>query len=215
MPRRSPKEGLSPRSPEDLFVTSLSVQGGETIIDREKTAFVRILLAGLRLENMTAANERRPVRQVTVLNLEVAEDLLTGLREIMNGWARSSRTPVLPARGVWSWMSGPLPGDDILVTKAMVAGEEIHRAGQVTPIIRLDFRGKLLKDAASTHLPPSRMPGAIFSVPRHVQALISSLKKCILTLRPQTDLQYIGFAIPSLEPPAWGSLQASGPQPQE
>ena len=69
-PRRSPEELLTPRSPEDLFVTSLSVQGGETVIDREKTAFVRILLAGLRLENMTASNERRPVRQVAVLKLE-------------------------------------------------------------------------------------------------------------------------------------------------
>jgi len=199
---------------EDLLVTSLSVQGGETLIAGEKTAFARILLSGLRLENMTVSSERRLARQVTVLKVDVAQELLIGLREIMNLWARSTRTPVLPARGVWSWMSGPLPDDDILVTHVRVAGEAIRQADLVTPIIRLDFRGVVLSGLAASGLPPRRMPGAVFTVPRHVQALISSLKKCLLTLRPQTDVQYLSFAMPSLEPPAQGSL-TSLPPPQQ
>jgi hypothetical protein len=183
---------------EDLLVTSLSVQGGEALIGSEKSAFARILLSGLRLENTTLSEDRRPARQVAVLKLDVAHELLVGLREIMNSWARSTPTPVVPARGVWSWMSGPLPGDDILVTHVKTGGEQIRKGDQVTPIIRLDFMGTPLEHS-SLDVAPSPMPGAVFSVPRHVQALISSLKKCILALRPQTELQYLGFAMTALD----------------
>jgi len=196
---------------EDLLVTSLSVQGGEAIIAGKSTFYARIVMSGVRLENMKLPEAARPTRQAAVLDIEVAEQLAVGLREFMNNWARSSPTPVLPARGVWSWTSDTPPGDDILVTEASAGGHEIRAAGRTTPIIRLDFKGKLLK-ASSSDTPPVQMPGAVFTVPRHVQSLIGSLKKCTQALRPRTDPKYLGFAIPSLEPSSFGSQGLSWPQ---
>jgi len=196
---------------EDLIVTSLSVQGGEAVIAGERAAFARILMCGIRLAHFNTSSEQTPTRQVAVLKLDVAEELIAGLHEIMNLWARSSPTPVVPARGIWSWTSEAPPGDDIFVTQVKAGGEEIRTADQSTPIIRLDFTGILLK-ASTTDPEPVRMPGAIFTVPRHVQALISSLKKCTLALRPETELRFLGFSIPSLEADSPGSLQPSWPQ---
>ena len=191
---------------EDLLVTSLSVQGGKASIAGEMTCFARILMSGVRLHNMeVAGGATRPTRQVAVLKIDDAEDLTVGLHDIMNQWARSSPTPILPARGVWSWTSETPPGDDILVTEVKAGGEEIRGADRTTPIVRLDFHGRLLK-ALNSDLPPIRMPGAVFTVPRHVQSLISSLKKCTLALRPRTEPQYLGFTIPSMESSSYGSL---------
>ena len=196
---------------EDLLVTSLKVQGGEADVGGDKLAFARVLMSGIRLENLTLPVERTRTQQVAVLNLDLAEQLTLGLRDIMNSWARSSPTPVMPARGTWSWTSDPPRADDILVAQVGAVRKEIGTAEQPTPIIRLDFTGTLLK-ALTSDLPPIRMPGAIFTVPRHVQSLISSLKKCTLALRPQSELRYLGFATPSLDPDGTGALQASWPQ---
>jgi hypothetical protein len=206
-PGDHPVRGVS----EDLLVTSLSVQGGEAVIGDEKAAFARILMSGVRLQNMKLPPDRVKTRQVALLKLDLAEELAVRLREIMNLWARSSPTPVLPARGTWSWNSEPLPSDDILVSQVKAGREEIQATGQTTPIVRLDFTGALLK-ASTSGLPPARMPAAIFTVPRHVQSLISSLKKCTLALRPQSELHYLGFAIPSLDATSSGELQPSWPQ---
>jgi len=187
------------------------VQGGEADVAGAQLAFARILMSGIRLGSMTLPLERTPVQQVAVLNLDLAEQLTLGLREIMNLWARSSPTPVLPARGTWSWTSERPRDDDILVTQVEAAKSDIGTAARTTPTIRLDFTGTLLK-AATTDPAPVRMPGAIFTVPRHVQSLISSMKKCIVALRPQTELRYLGFGFPSLDPESPGELQASWPQ---
>lgn len=196
---------------EDLLVTSLSVQGGEAVIGDEKTAFARILMSGMRLQNGQLPIHRVKTRQVTLLKLDLAEELTEGLREIMNHWARSSPTPVLPARGTWSWHSEPLPSDDILVAEVKAGREEIRTSDQATPIVRLDFTGAPL-EASTSGVPPVRMPAAIFTVPRHVQSLISSLKKCTLALRPQIELQYLGFSIPTLDTTSPEELQSSRPQ---
>lgn len=124
----SPGARSEPGASEDLLVTSLSVQGGEAVIGDEKTAFARILMSGMRLQNMQLPVHRVKTRQVTLLKLDLAEELAEGLREIMNHWARSSPTPVLPARGTWSWHSQPLPSDDILVSEV--------KAGRGDPDLR-------------------------------------------------------------------------------
>jgi hypothetical protein len=195
---------------EHLLVTSLSVQGGEAVIGTEKTAFTRILMSGSRLENLTTSSKQAPVRQAAVLNLAIAEELTVSLHQIMNQWARSSPTPILPARGTWAWTAQQPPGDDILITEVKATVEEIRTGGRTTPIVRLDFTGMLLK-ALTTEIRPRRMPGAIFTVPRHVQSLISSLKKCTLALKPQSELQFLGFTIPSLDSSS-SALQPSWPQ---
>jgi len=193
-----------------LLVTSLSVQGGEAAIGDEKTAFVRIVMSGVRLENMRLSSDTTPKRQAAVLKLGVADELTTSLREIMSLWARSTPTPVVPARGMWSWTSDSPPGDDILVTKVRAGGEEVRTAEHTTPIVRLDFVGTLLK-ALTSDVPPIRVPSAVFTVPRHVQSLISSLKKCSAALKDPPELRFLGFSVPDLEAPP-GSFQPAWQQ---
>ena len=195
---------------EDLLVTSVSVQGGEAVIGEDKAAFARILISGTRLANMTVPAKKTTARQAAVLNLAIAEELTISLHDIMNQWARSSPTPILPARGTWTWTSEQPPDDDILITEVQARREQIRAANRSTPIVRLDFRGHLVK-ALTTDRQPTRMPGAVFTVPRHVQSLISSLKKCTLALRPQSELQYLGFGAASFDSPSLDSLQPSRP----
>lgn len=200
----------SPGTSEDLLVTSLSIQGGEAVIAGERTAFARVIISGVPLENMRVSSAKPPTRQATVLKLDIADELILRLREIMNLWARSSPTPVPPARGIWSWTSEPPPAADILVSEIRADREEIAAGRSATPIVRLDFNGTLV-GALSSELPPARMPGAVFTVPRHVQSLISSLKKCTVALRPQAELQFLGFSLPSLEASSQDMLQPACP----
>jgi len=200
----------SPALSRDLLVTALSIQGGEAEIAGERTAFARVIISGVPLQNMKVSSERSPTRQAVVLTLEVAEELIVRLRDIMNLWARSSPTPILPARGIWSWTSEPPPGEDILVSDIKADREQINAGANATPIVRLDFNGTLVGSLGSG-APPARMPGAVFTVPRHVQSLIGSLKKCTSALRPQAELQFLGFSLPSLEATRQEMLQSACP----
>ncbi len=211
LPHFHPAAPLSSRgASEDLLVTSLSIQGGEAVIAGERTAFARVIISGVPLENMKVSSAKPPMRQAAVLTLEIADELILRLREIMNMWARSSPTPILPARGIWSWTSEPPPGEDILVSEIKADREEIAAGSSATPIVRLDFNGTFV-GAVSSGVTPARMPAAVFTVPRHVQSLISSLKKCTVALRPQAELQFLGFSLPSLEASSQGILQAACP----
>jgi hypothetical protein len=198
------------RESEDLLVTSLSIQGGEAAIAGKRTAFARVIISGVPLEDMKVSSSKPPTRQAAVLKLDTADELILRLREIMNSWARSSPTPILPARGIWSWTSEPPPRQDILVSQITAERQEITAGSGATPIVRLDFNGTFVGDLSSS-VAPARMPGAIFTVPRHVQSLISSLKKCTLALRPEAELQFLGFSLPSLEASSRDMLQSACP----
>jgi hypothetical protein len=54
--------GDSPLRPDDLFVRSLAVQGGEANIGGETTPFARVVMTGVEL-NHVAPETRAPRRQ--------------------------------------------------------------------------------------------------------------------------------------------------------
>ena len=75
---------------DDLFVRAVSVQGGESDIAGEKTAFARITMTGVGLAS-SATNTPAPRRQETaVLKLSEAEDLAAQLGELLSFMARST-----------------------------------------------------------------------------------------------------------------------------
>ena len=163
---------------DDLFVKAVSVQGGESDIDGEKTAFARIAMSGIGLSN-SVTNSQAPRRQeIAVLKLSEAEDLAAQLGELLSFMARSTPTPATPAMGLWAWRSDPLLDDDLLVAQASAGATAIRAAGQVIPTIRVEFTGIPVEGLASAN-PPIRVQRVVFSGPRQVQSLISSLKKVV------------------------------------
>jgi hypothetical protein len=163
---------------DDLFVRAVSVQGGESDIAGEKTAFARITMTGVGLAS-SATSAPAPRRQETaVLKLSEAEDLAAQLGELLSFMARSTPTPPAPAMGLWAWRSEPPLDDDLLVADASAGAIAVQMDGRVTPTVRVEFTGIAVQELALS-VPPVLVQRAVFSGPRQVQILISSLKKVV------------------------------------
>jgi len=170
--------GDSPLRPDDLFVKSLVVQGGQANIGGERTSFARVVMTGVELRHVAPEGRAQRCQEGAVLKLEHAARFAAELRQIMNDMVRSTRTPTVPASGTWSWTSVPPLDEDILVRQATASGTAIALSTGATPTIRVDFTGILVRGLASSN-PPLHVRGAVFSGPRQVQALISSLRKVV------------------------------------
>jgi hypothetical protein len=174
-PEPSDKGGVGSR-PHDLLVKALNVQGGEADIGGVKTAFARIVMSGVDLED--ASRARAPKRQeCAVLKLDAAAALAGELREIVNGVVRSSPTPAVPALGTWIWTCAPPLDEDLLVVRASASGTAVPAAG-VRSIVRVDLTGTLVRGLSSSN-PPVHVQGAVFSGTRQIQALVSSLGRLV------------------------------------
>jgi hypothetical protein len=144
----------------------------------EKTAFARITMSGVGFAS-SATNTPAPRRQETaVLRLEEAEDLAAQLGELLSFMSRSTPTPEAPAMGLWAWRAEPPLDDDLLVADSSAGAVAIQVGGRVTPTIRVEFTGIAVQELAST-VPSVHVQRAVFSGPRQVQTLISSLKKVV------------------------------------
>jgi len=175
---------------DDLLVSAVSVQGGESEIGGITTSFARIVMSGVG-SGMTGigsgssiAGAEAPRRQrAAVLELTDADQLATDLQDVVSLMAESLRTPAPTAMGIWSWRSEPLLDDDLAVTGVAVCTTAIRDVSRVTPAIRLKFTGSSIRErssAASVQVQGAiHVQGAIFAGPRQVQALVSSLKKVV------------------------------------
>jgi len=168
---------------DDLLVSAVSVQGGESDIGGVTADFARIVMSGVG-SGMTGigsgssiAGAAAPRRQrAAVLELTAAEQLATELQTVVSFMTESLGTPTPTAMGIWSWRSEPLLDDDLVVTDVDVCATAIRDVSRVTPAIRLKFTGRSFRQFSSSD-PSIHVQGAIFAGPRQVQALISSLKK--------------------------------------
>jgi hypothetical protein len=161
---------------EDLFVKAITVQGGEAHIAGEKTSFARIVMTGVDLKHLRLDDIVPRRQESAVLSLDAASALVAELHGVVNEMVRSSRTPAVPATGTWSWSSAPPHAEELYVAQANANAVPVT-AG-VRPTVRVDFTGTLVRGLCLAE-PPLCAKGAIFSGPRQVQALISSLKKVV------------------------------------
>lgn len=190
---------------EDLFVKAVSVQGGELDIGGETTAFARIAMTGVGLSS-SVTNTQGPKRQeVAVLKLAEAENLAAQLGELLSFMARSNATPAPPAMGLWAWRSDPLLDDDLLIAQASAGATAVRAAGQVIPTVRVEFTGTSMQALRSDN-PPVQVQRAVFSGPRQVQILISSLKKVVRSALEQRRVDiYVSSdrSVPTLHLISW------------
>ncbi len=170
--------GDSRPRPDDLFVKAISVQGGEANIGGKRTPFARIVMTGVELRHATADPHTLRRQEGAVLKLEHAASFAAELRRILNDMVRASRTPTVPSAGTWSWTSVPLSAEDIMVTQVTASGTAVALVAGPTPTVRVDFMGTLVHGLTSSN-PALHVQGAVFSGPRQVQALISSLRKVV------------------------------------
>jgi hypothetical protein len=160
---------------DDLFVRAISVQGGEAHIAGENTAFARIIMTGVDWKHLGLDGPVPKRQESAVLRLDAASAFVAQLHGVVNDMVRSSPTPTLPAAGSWSWSSAAPHAEELLVAQANAAPLEI---GMRSSTVRVDFTGTLVRGLCLSE-PPVHVQGAVFSGPRQVQALISSLKKVV------------------------------------
>jgi hypothetical protein len=180
---------------DELFVKSLSVQGGEAHIGGERTSYARIIMTGVDLEhaNSQALVPRR--QESAVLRLEHAAAFASDLGQIVNELVRSTPTPAVAAIGSWSWSSVPPHSEELIVARTDAAKTSVAVAAGARPTVRVDFTGTLVRGLAS-YGAPVHAQTAVFSSPRQVQALISSLKKVVNSQLAQRRLEVYVSAPP-------------------
>jgi len=185
-----------PLRPDDLFVRALSVQGGEATIGAEKTAFARIIMTGVNFRDLGSSRPVARRQESALLRFKDAASFAAELREIMSHLARATPTPIPPASGTWSWTSGLPHAGELLVAEANANRAGIPSKGQVEPTVRVDFVGTFIRGLHSRK-PSLHVQGAVFSGPRQVQALISSLKKVVRShLEPRRVEHYVSKVAP-------------------
>jgi hypothetical protein len=171
----------------DLIVKAVSVQGGETDIGGERTAFARIVMTGVDMRDVASGASAPRRQEAAVLKIDDATVFATELHEVVDRLVRSTPTPMVPASGYWSWTSEPLLDEDLLVTRANAILPDVSVARGVAPVVRVDFTGTLVQGLSSAD-PAVHVQGAVFAGPRQVQTLISSLKKVVRSALEQQRL---------------------------
>ena len=173
---------------EDLIVKAVSVQGGEAEIGGEKTAFARIVMTGVGLQHVSAEDPVPRRQEIAVLKLDDAAALAAGLRDVVDRIVRSTPTPAVPASGCWSWTSAPPLDEDLLVAQASANSAAIPAPTGIASTVRVDFIGSLVHGLTLAN-PAVHVQGAIFSGPRQVQALVSSLRKVVRSALEQRRVE--------------------------
>jgi hypothetical protein len=176
--------------PEDLYVKALSVQGGETEIEGEVTWFARIVMTGVDLKHL-GSSEPAPRRQESVvLTLDLASALAIELREVIHDIVRRTPTPTVPATGIWSWSSAPARAEELIVRDAEVYAVAIPFGYDERFTVRTDFVGTFVHKLSSDETPADLL-GTVFSGPRQVQALVSSLRKVVSSAAEKRRLEQL------------------------
>ena len=166
------------RSRDDIVVKAVMVQGGEADIGGEKTAFARIVMSGVGVQQVKVDDHAPRRQEVAVLKLDDAAVFADGLHEVVDRIVRSTPTPAVPAMGNWSWTSTPPLDEDLLVAQASADGAAVPAVTGMTSTVRVDFTGTLVQGLTVAN-PAVHVQGAIFSGPRQAQALVSSLRKVV------------------------------------
>jgi hypothetical protein len=189
-----------PRSRDDIIVKALSVQGGEADIGGEKTAFARIVMRGVGVQQAEVDDQAPRRQEIAVLKIDDAAALADGLHDVVDRIVRSTPTPAIPAIGNWSWTSAPPLDEDLLVARVSANGAAVPAPTGMSSTVRLDFTGTLVQGLAAAY-PAVHVQGAIFSGPRQAQALVSSLRKVVRSALEQRRVEiYLSAASESLSP---------------
>ncbi len=189
-----------PRSRDDIIVKALSVQGGEADIGGEKTAFARIVMRGVGVQQAEVDDQAPRRQEIAVLKIDDAAALADGLHDVVDRIVRSTPTPAIPAIGNWSWTSAPPLDEDLLVARVSANGAAVPAPTGMSSTVRLDFTGTLVQGLAAAN-PAVHVQGAIFSGPRQAQALVSSLRKVVRSALEQRRVEiYLSAASESLSP---------------
>ena len=163
---------------EDLIVKAVVVHGGEAEIAGAKTAFARIVMTGVGLQQVKV-EDRPPRRQeIAVLKLDAAAALAAGLREAVDRIVRSTPTPAVAFSGNWSWTHRPPSDEDLLVAEVRADTTAAVSPTGTASSIRVDFTGTPVH-ALTAEDPPVHVLGAVFTAPHLAQVLVNSLRKVV------------------------------------
>jgi len=185
------------RSRDDIIVKAVMVQGGEADIGGEKTAFARIVMSGVGVQQVKVDDHAPRRQEVAVLKLDDAAAFADGLHEVVDRMVRSTPTPAVPAMGNWSWTSAPPLDEDLLVAQVSTDGAAVPAVTGMTSTVRVDFTGTLVQGLTVAN-PAVHVQGAIFSGPRQAQALVSSLRKVVRSALEQPRVENYVSAAASL-----------------
>jgi hypothetical protein len=179
-----------------LLVSSVVVQGGEAHIAGRKSPFTRITMSGVSLEHLDVPMRSAPKQQTAiVLGLDDADRLVADLHVVVNEIARATPTPMIRARGTWTWRADPPLPSDMLVADLKATEWKVRAGGMTRATVHLELTGTAVGELGMAR--GHRSQGAVFTTPQLAQALISSLKKSVQALRPPVDLRYLGLATPT------------------
>ena len=176
------------RPSDDIIVKALTVQGGEADIGGEKTAFARIVMSGVGVQQAEVDERASRRQEIAVLKIDDAAALADGLHDVVDRIVRSMPTPAVVATGNWSWTSVPPLAEDLLVARVSAKGAAVPAPTGMSSTVRLDFTGTLVQGLAAPN-PVVHVLGAIFSGPRQAQALVSSLRKVVRSALAQQRVE--------------------------
>ena len=185
------------RSRDDIIVRAVLVQGGEADIGGEKTAFARIVMSGVGVQQVKVDDQAPRREEIAVFKLDDAAAFADGLHEVVDRIVRSTPTPSVPALGNWSWTSAPPLDEDLLVAQASANGAAVLAVTGMTSTVRVDFTGTPVQGLTVAN-PVVHVQGAIFSSPRQAQALVSSLRKVVRSALEQRRVENYVSAAKSL-----------------
>ncbi len=189
-----------PRSRDDIIVKALSVQGGKADIGGEKTAFARIVMSGVGVQEAEVDDQVPRRQEIAVLKIDDAAALADGLHDVVDRIVRPTPTPAVPAIGHWSWTCAPPLDEDLLVVRVSANGGAVPAPTGLSAPVRVDFTGTWVRGLAAAH-PAVHVQGAILSGPRQAQALVSSLRKVVRSALEQRRVEiYVSAASESLSP---------------
>ena len=161
---------VTPLSRDDIVVKALTVQGGEADIGGEKTAFARIVMSGIGVQQAEVDDQAPRRQEIAVLKIDDAAALRTGS---MMSWTASSdprRRRPIPAIGNWSWTSVPPLDEDLLVARVSAEGAAVPAPSGMSSTVRLDFTGTLMQ-GSQRPTRPSTCRGPSFPVPARLRHL--------------------------------------------
>jgi len=188
---------VASRSRDDIIVRAVLVQGGEADIGGEKTAFARIVMSGVGVQQVKVDDQAPRREEIAVFKLDDAAAFADGLHEVVDRIVRSTPTPSVPALGNWSWTSAPPLDEDLLVAQASANGAAVLAVTGMTSTVRVDFTGTPVQ-GLTVENPVVHVQGAIFSSPRQAQALVSSLRKVVRSALEQRRVENYVSAAKSL-----------------
>ena len=177
------------RSHDDLIVKAVMVQGGEADIGGEKTAFARIVMTGVGVQQVKVDDHAPRRQEIAVLKIDDAAALAAGLHDVVDRIVRSTATPTIATSGSWSWTSTPPLGEDLLVVQVSADATVIAATTGMASTVRVDFTG-IPVQGLRAETPPVQVLGVTFSAPHLAQVLVKSLRKVVRSALEQRRVEF-------------------------